>query len=129
MSIERTSLVLTDKEMALYRATAQKRWAEEQQNLTRRHERARALARQAAAFLKEHFGATKVVTFGSLVHEELFHFRSDVDLAAWGIDEKLYCRAIGQLLALDPDIEIDLVRVEEASPSLRELIEREGVTV
>jgi hypothetical protein len=27
---------------------------------------------------------------------------SDVDLAVWGVEEKLFCRAIAQLLDIDP---------------------------
>lgn len=67
--------------------------------------------------------------FGSLVCRELFHPQSDVDLAVWGIDETIYYRAVGQLLALDPMFEIDVVMGEEAPMALREVIEREGIAI
>ncbi len=76
--------------------------------------------------LKERFGASRVVVFGSLVRKELFHRRSDVDLAVWDLDENIYYRAVGQLLYLDSEISMDLVRIEEASDSLRSRIEKEG---
>ena len=75
---------VTEEEMKLYRATAQRRWVLDRQQLTERHQRAWMLASRAAALLKEQFGVRKVVVFGSLVREDLFHPQSDVDLAVWG---------------------------------------------
>lgn len=120
---------VTAKEMTVYKATARRRWMHEQQQLTERHRRAWMVARQAAALLRERFGANQVVVFGSLVRRELFYPQSDVDLAVWGLDERRYYRAVADLLALDPAIEIDLVMVEDAPFTLRASIEREGVTV
>ncbi len=118
---------VTEERMAIYRATTRKRWERERHELARRRERAWALARNAAALLRAEFGAGQVVTFGSLVHPDLFHARSDVDLAVRGLDGRHYFRAMGRLLCLDPSIEIDLVMVEDASGQLRDTIEREGV--
>lgn len=112
--------------MDMYQLTAQKRAEKQKQAITKRREKAWRLARTAASLLKEKFGATQVAVFGSLVHPQLFHRRSDIDLAVWGIDESEYYRAVSQLLSLDPDISFDLVEVEHASPRLREKIEREG---
>jgi uncharacterized protein len=112
--------------MDAYRLTAQKRVQKQQEAVAQRQEKAWKLARTAASLLKEEFGATQVAVFGSLVHPQLFHRRSDVDLAVWGIDESEYYRAVSQLLSLDPDISFDLVEVAHASPRLREKIEREG---
>ncbi len=55
---------VTEGEMKSYRATAQRRWAQERQQLTERHQRAWMLASRAAALLKENFGVRKVVVFG-----------------------------------------------------------------
>ena len=120
---------VTEEEMKLYRATAQRRWAKERQQLTERHQRAWMLTSRAAALLKEQFGVRKVVVFGSLVREDLFHPQSDVDLAVWGLDERRYYRLVAQLLALDPGIKIDLVMIEDAPITLRTRIEHEGVVV
>lgn len=57
--------------------------------------------------------------FGSLLNEELFHLKSDIDLAVMGLDEKDYYRAQGQLLALDPEFGIDLILMEDVSESLK----------
>jgi predicted nucleotidyltransferase len=121
------AIQITTEQMMTYQATARRRRAEEQRHLMQRHEQAWALARQAAALLRERFGAERIAAFGSLVHPELFHAQSDVDLAVWGLDQQQYYRAVAQLLALDPTVEIDLVMVEDASAPLRGRIEAEGV--
>jgi len=115
--------------MAAYRATARRRWSEEQQQLAQRHQQAWVLARRAAALLRERFGVNRVFVFGSLVRGDLFHAHSDVDLAVWGLDERKFCRAVGELLALDPQIKLDLVMLENAPVSLRGTIEQEGMAV
>ena len=122
----RTAAQVTKEEMAVYRATAQRHWTQRQQAMVQRRERAWALARQAAALLKEQFGASRVVVFGSLARGGLFHPHSDVDLAAWGLDERVYYRAVSQLLSLDPAIEVDLVIAEDIPATLRAVIEAEG---
>jgi predicted nucleotidyltransferase len=115
--------------MKIYQETARRRQAEGSRRLTRRREHAWEVARQAAALLRRQFGAGQVLVFGSLVRSHLFHSRSDVDLAVWGLEERQYYRAVAQVLALDPAVEIDLVRVEEAPASLLVCIEREGVEI
>ncbi len=77
--------------------------------------------------LKEHFGVTRVVAFGSLIHPGSFTRWSDIDLAAWGISSKDTFKAIGAMMDLDEPFEINLVDINTARASLREVIEREGV--
>lgn len=114
------------EKMEMYRATARQIWAEERRRLALRHERAWAVARQAAGLLRWEYGVDQVTLFGSLVRSELFHTRSDIDLAVWGLDEKHYYRAVAQLLALDAAFKVDLVMGEEIPASLLAVIEREG---
>ncbi len=113
--------------MQIYRETARWRQADAKRRLAQRHEQAWAVARQSAALLRHQFGVDRVLAFGSLVRRDLFHARSDVDLAVWGLEERQYYRAVALLLALDPAIQIDLVRAEEAPDALMACIEREGV--
>ena len=44
----------------------------------------------------------------------------------WGLDERLYLRALGRLLDLDPNFEFDLVEFEVAPPRLQASIQKEG---
>lgn len=123
----KTAIQVTDKEMAVYRATARQREERERQEQAQRAQHARALAQQAAALLKEQFGATRVVLFGSLARRDSFHKRSDVDLAVEGIESQDFWRAWSALDMLGSEIEINLVDVKGASSALRREIERGGV--
>jgi len=67
-----------------------------------------------------------VVAFGSLTQLPLFHARSDVDLAVWGLDERVYYRAVGHLQSMDAEISVDLVMIEDAKPSLKVIIYETG---
>ncbi len=79
--------------------------------------------------LKKEFHAQRVRVFGSLLHKELFHWNSDIDLAVWGIDEKQYFRAVSRVLDLDSEISADLVMADDAKPSLYQRIETEGIEI
>jgi predicted nucleotidyltransferase len=109
--------------MATYRATAQRRAEVEQQELAQRRECARQVARRAAAFLKEQFGATRVVVFGSLVPGYWFSRTSDIDLAAWGLQPDDYFVAVARLQDLS-EFRVDLVVAERCKPALHEAILR-----
>ena len=92
-----TALELTPKEVAMYRAAARRRRGQEQQELALRETRAWELARRAATLLRTQFEATRVMEFGSLVHEGCFTPWSDVDIAAWGIRPKTRSRLLARL--------------------------------
>jgi len=76
--------------------------------------------------LRKQFGVTKAVLFGSITFPSLFHSRSDVDIAVWGLTGGAYYRAVGVLQSLDPEIGVDLIAFEDASPALQEVIRRDG---
>ena len=120
---------LTPEEISVYRAMARQRLAREQQQTAPRRQQAWKLARRAAALLKERFGATRVVVFGSLVYEGGFTPWSDVDLAVWGIRPEDVFRALSAVVDMDAHIEIDLVDINTCRPALRAAIEREGIEV
>jgi len=122
-----TALDLAPEEMAAYRAAARRRHKHEQQALIQRERQAWELARRGAALLRERFGATRVMVFGSLVHERCFTPWSDVDIAAWGIRYQDTLRAIGAVMDLGREIEVNLVDVQTCSASLLAAIEQEGV--
>ena len=113
-------------DLECYRATARKRWQQTQQQALHLQEHAWQVARQAAAILREQFGVTEVIVFGSLARGDLLHAHSDVDLAVSGLDERQYYRAIGRIQSVDPVISVDLVRLEDASHALRTIIQQEG---
>lgn len=118
---------LTPEQIAMYQAAARQRWEQEQRDLAAREQRAWAAARRAAQMLKEHFGATRVVVFGSLIHPGMFTPWSDVDIAAWGIQPEDTLRAMEAASEVNNEIAVNLVDVNACRASLREVIEREGV--
>lgn len=118
--------MFSPEEMARYRIGWQRRQAARTAARARRQERAWQVAREAARLLRETFGAEAVWVFGSLARGRMDE-ASDIDLAVSGLADRWLYRAIGQLQALDADFSIDLVRLEEASPSLRKRIEAEGI--
>lgn len=122
----KTALQLTPVEMEKYRRAALKVENLPDKTLRARRLRARRVARKAAKILKAEFGAKKVAVFGSLLHASLFHARSDIDLAVWGVDGRKYYRAVSVLLDIDPTISVDLIRVEDARPGLKKIILEEG---
>jgi predicted nucleotidyltransferase len=122
-----TVLGLTQEEMETYRAAARRRQKQEQKELVQREKRAWELSRRAATLLREQFDATRVMVFGSLVHEGCFSPWSDVDIAAWGIRPEDTFRAIGAVMDIDAEIELNLVDVDTCSTSLLVAIEREGM--
>ena len=120
---------ITPADMAVYRATARRRQAREQQELVRRQARAWEVAQCAATRLKAQFGVHRVVVFGSLVRAGCFTLWSDVDLAAWGLSPTDTFRAIGVVMDLDTAIAINLVDVGTCCPELLASIEQEGIAL
>jgi predicted nucleotidyltransferase len=121
-----TPIAEWELEIDHYQRTAQRRLISFERKRQQRVAKAWALARKAANVLRERFAAQRVVVFGSLIHPEHFHGRSDVDLAVWGLDEGDYLRAVAAVTGLDNEICVDLIAVEEAAESLRERIQAEG---
>jgi len=87
---------------------------------------ARGVAVSIAKELKSRFGAKKVALFGSLARGE-FDRWSDIDLVAWGIPAAEFYRAVAFATGFSGDWRVDLVDAEDCSPSLRAVLEREGV--
>lgn len=123
----KTALDLTPEELEDYRTAARRRHAQKKQALAQREQRAWELARRAAALLRAQFGVTRVKVFGSLAHEGYFTPWSDVDIAAWDIRMEDTLRAIGAVMDISSDIQVNLVDVNICSTLLLESIEREGI--
>ena len=123
-----TRVPISPEQLARYRETHRKRREARARALAGRRERAWAAARQAARLLKEEFGATRVVLFGSLAREggRFFDERSDIDLAVWGVAPEQFFHAWAAVEARS-EISFDLVDGALALPALRTEIESEGV--
>jgi predicted nucleotidyltransferase len=100
-----------------------------QNQVWERWERAWGVAQAAAEVLRQEFGATRVVAFGSLARRDWFTPWSDIDLAAWGISPGAFYRAVAVVTGISPEFKLDLVAPEDCQPSLRHVIQREGVAL
>ena len=86
--------------------------------------RAMRVAALAAQVLRSEFGAMRVVLFGSVLSDQSgcwFHQDSDIDLAVWGICDRLYFKAVGRLQGLSK-FAIDLVEPDDAPLYILEAI-------
>ncbi|MBW1728563.1 MAG: nucleotidyltransferase domain-containing protein [Deltaproteobacteria bacterium] len=119
----KTVLELTPEELRRYKPAGKL----EVPSDTGRWERAWQVARSAAKLLRQRFGATRVLLFGSLVDFKRFTPWSDIDLAAWGIPAGEFYRAVAMVTGLSPEFELDLVEPETCRPGLRRRIEQEGI--
>ncbi len=121
-------LTITAEQLDSYRQTAVKQAQQRQSRLIQHYQRGRLIAEQAAVLLKEQFGATQVILFGSMLDVQYIHLQSDLDLAVVGIDERDYLQALARLLDLS-DFSIDLVELEHAQSSLLQVIQATGVSL
>ncbi|MCB0099897.1 MAG: nucleotidyltransferase domain-containing protein, partial [Caldilineaceae bacterium] len=120
------SSTLSPTALAAYRQSLYQRRRAEEEMLAERKARATEVAQKAANILKQRFGATKVVLFGSLAHGLWYSITSDIDLAAWGIAPENYFRAVAHLQDIAPEFSIDLVTMEECPAPLSDVIAEEG---
>lgn len=118
---------LTQEQMARYKRTAWLREKTRRRVADDRRQAAVPVAERAAAILKEQFGAQRVILFGSLAHGHWFGPKSDIDLAAEGIQASDFWRAWCALDEIDSDFEINLIAIESASASLQEALAYEGI--
>ena len=122
----KTALSLTPDEIAAYRRSVGLVKPKRQESVRARRMVAWRVARKAARILKAEFGVKKIMVFGSLLHPTLFHERSDVDLAVWGLSGRAYYRAVSVLLDIEPSISVDLIAFEDARPALQAVIVEDG---
>ena len=118
---------LTPEQIEVYAATLRARTAETARRRRDRRERAWAVSRQAAQVLRSQFSVAGVWAFGSLVEDDHFTERSDIDLAATGLTPSVHMEALGRLLRLSPEFEFDLVDLDHCPAELHRAIEHSGV--
>ena len=106
-----------------------RREAEKRQQRLDRHERAQKAVRTAAEVLRKRFDASRVRAFGSVLHPESFHLRSDIDFAVEGIDPLLLLKTWCAISTAAPGFEFDLVTPAECRPDVWAYVESEGVEI
>ncbi len=124
-----TALDLSPQQWRVYRPG---QWVEghgpdQPRRAERRRQQAWRVAQQAAELLRDQYGASKVVAFGSLAHGDWYTPWSDIDLAAWGIPADRFYSAVAAVTGLSPIFRVDLVDSDACRPTLRKTLEREAV--
>jgi uncharacterized protein len=122
-----STVELTREQIATYRATAVRRRQQMAAEEAKRRQEAWAVARRVGELLKEEFGASKVVVFGSLARPTGFSQWSDIDVAAWGIAEADVWPAMWAAQKMSEQFEVNLVDVASCRPNFLAQIEQEGV--
>jgi predicted nucleotidyltransferase len=88
---------------------------------------AEAQARSIAHYLKQEYGATRLVGIGSLFSShKLFRPDSDIDLIAAGIPPDVFFRASARAADMTA-FKLDLIPLESATPLVLERMEEEAV--
>ncbi|BAS26405.1 hypothetical protein LIP_0548 [Limnochorda pilosa] len=82
------------------------------------------MASRVADHLYAHYGARRVLLFGSVASGHL-HEHSDIDLFVEGLLGD-YWRAVAEAQRLAAPFPVNLVCAEDAVPSLRDRVRREG---
>lgn len=128
METARTQKAIPEKYQP-YVAHRQQQKVEMRSRLQSRHQAGLQQAKALADILKAEFGATKVALFGSMLSVNDIHLGSDIDLAVWGLPYEEYIAALTELMTNAKEFDVDLVRIEEAPPSLKTYIFKEGLTL
>lgn len=84
-------------------------------------------AREAAAMLKEKYGAKRVILFGSLAHKLWFDEWTDVDLAVEDLSRGNFYRAWAEAEDLLGGRQLDLVDLADARPMVLRDVQRRGI--
>lgn len=111
---------------AAYLPYIRRRWLEEQAGWQTRRARAWESARCVAEVLRQAFGASRVIAFGSLIEKGMFHERSDIDLAVQGISPERFFRAVAAALGVS-EFSVDLIDLDICPAAVRDEILRKGV--
>jgi predicted nucleotidyltransferase len=85
---------------------------------------ARAALKKAVDVLVEKYNVSKIMLIGSLLDRERFGFHSDIDLCVEGLPDKLYFKAVGELLLTADEFEIDIIPFENLPQNMKDLMKR-----
>jgi len=96
-------------------------------NLLVRRDKAMLISRRIAGLLKEKYGASRVILFGSLAHKAWFTPRSDIDICAEGIPFDRFFQAESEIQEMSEGFKVDLVDPQECSQELQREIKEEGI--
>ncbi len=80
--------------------------------------------KRAINILVKKYHVSRIILIGSLADKQRFGFHSDIDLCVEGLSDKLYFKAVGELLLEAGEFDIDIIPIEGATPELRERLRK-----
>jgi len=120
-------MAISEVERKRIRAYWKERREREEEGARRSRQEAWEKARMVAARLKEEWGAKQVLLYGSLAREGAFDHLSDIDLFVVGLPTgQDYWRMLAECRELARPFPVSIVPEEDAFPSLRQKVLREG---
>ena len=84
----------------------------------------RACAVRVARLLASEFQVERVCLIGSLARSEPLHDRPDIDVVVYGLSQDRFWEALSAASEVALPYELDLITIEEATPSIREAARR-----
>lgn len=100
--------------------------AQESELLEQRRQEALATSDRCIQILKQDFGATEVIVFGSLRGDSIWHWQSDLDLAVRGMTSQAISQAYSAIEKISPAwLKVDLIQVDEMPDRFRSRILQE----
>lgn len=89
-----------------------------------RYKKAIKILEQLKNILIKKYGVKRIILIGSLNEPERFGFHSDIDLCVEGLKDELYFRAVGELLMLADDFDVDIIPMENATKKMKDKIKQ-----
>lgn len=84
---------------------------------------------EIATLLYEEFGATRVAVFGSLAEPINFTKSSDIDIAVWGLSDKIHSSAYWKVQDIDTGFKIDLINFDITKGLFQERIQQQAIPI
>ncbi len=86
-------------------------------------------AKRVADYLKENYGVSRVVLFGSLVRKRYLHERTDIDLLVEGLKKEALLRSGFEASNIAKPFNVDLIPSSIADPSIIIIVNEEGIVL
>ncbi len=86
--------------------------------------KAQVVLKKVIDILIREYRIKRIVLIGSLADENRFGFHSDIDLCVEGLPDKLYFKAVGEVLLAAEEFDIDIIPIEGATPEMKERIRK-----
>ncbi len=120
---QKSAMSLSQNELKKYRDGWKKMGSEERRKNARLRKKALLEVEHICQILSEKYRVERVILFGSLLDEDRFNDRSDIDIAVEGLDSGAYFTALGEVL-MASSFSVDLVPLEDASELLLQRLKK-----